>query len=51
MAQWLFKHRDNFTFTFRCQLDVTGSGYGPVAGSCGHGHESLVSIQCVEFLD
>jgi hypothetical protein len=33
----------------RCGLDTSGSGYGPVAGSCEHGNEPLRFIK--EFLD
>jgi len=29
----------------RCGLDASGSGQGPVAGSCEHGDESLGSIK------
>jgi hypothetical protein len=48
------KHRDYFTFAFtfiftftfgrdgRCGLDVSGSGYGPVADCCEHGNELRV---------
>jgi hypothetical protein len=25
----------------RCELDASGSGEGPVTGSCEHGNESL----------
>jgi hypothetical protein len=35
----------------RCGLDVSGSGMGPVAGSCEHGNETLTSIKGGEFLD
>jgi hypothetical protein len=35
----------------RCGLDVAGSGYGPVAGSCEHGNEFSGSIKDGEFLD
>jgi len=28
----------------------TGSGWGPVAGSCEHGNETWGSIKSVEFL-
>jgi hypothetical protein len=31
-------------------MDSTGSGYGPVAGSCGHGNEPSCSIKGGEFL-
>jgi hypothetical protein len=34
-----------------CGLSSSGSGYGPVAGSCEHGNEPLVSIKGGEFLD
>jgi hypothetical protein len=30
----------------RCGLHSSGSGYGPVAGSCEHGNESSGSIMC-----
>jgi hypothetical protein len=33
------------------QLDASGSGQGPVAGSCEHGNESWSSIKGGEFLD
>jgi hypothetical protein len=32
-------------------LDSSGSGYGPVAGSCEHGNEPSGSIKVGEFLD
>jgi hypothetical protein len=32
-------------------LDSSGSGKGPVAGSCEHGNESSGPINCREFLD
>jgi hypothetical protein len=28
-----------------CKLDFAGSGYGPLVGSCEHGHEPLGSIK------
>jgi hypothetical protein len=34
-----------------CGLDSTGSGYGPLAGSCGHDNETSGSIKGEEFLD
>jgi len=34
-----------------CGLDASGSGQGPVAGSCEHGHEPSVSVKGGEFLD
>jgi hypothetical protein len=34
----------------RCGLDSSGSGQGPVAGSCEHGNEPLGSIKGEEFL-
>jgi hypothetical protein len=34
-----------------CELDATGSGQGPVVGSCACGNEPLGSIQGKEFLD
>jgi hypothetical protein len=33
-----------------CGLDSVVSRYGPVAGSCEHGNESLSSIKGEEFL-
>jgi hypothetical protein len=33
-----------------CGLDSSGSGYGPVVGSCEHGNEPLGSIKGGEFL-
>jgi hypothetical protein len=35
----------------RCGLDSSGSGQGPVAGSCEHGNEPSGSIKVGEFLD
>jgi hypothetical protein len=35
----------------RCELDSSGSGYGPVAGSCKRGNETLDSIKGGEFLE
>jgi hypothetical protein len=35
----------------RCGLDASGSGLGPVVGSCGHSNETLGSIKGREFLD
>jgi hypothetical protein len=40
---------DNITVDFRetvrkCGIDASGSGWGPVAGSCEHGNEPLDSI-------
>jgi hypothetical protein len=35
----------------RSGLDASGSGYGPVAGSCEHGNEHSVSIKGEESLD
>jgi hypothetical protein len=32
-------------------LDVSGSGYGSVLGSCEHGNEPSSSIKCGEFHD
>jgi hypothetical protein len=32
-------------------LDGSGSGYGPVEGSCEHGIEPSGSIKCWEFLE
>jgi hypothetical protein len=46
MAWCLVKHRDNFTFTFTftlklgCGPDSTGSGEGPVTGTCENCKES-----------
>lgn len=34
-----------------CILDLSGSGKGPVAGSCKHGNELLDSIKLWLFLD
>jgi len=34
-----------------CGLDSSGSGQGPVAGSCEHGNEPSDSIKGWEFLD
>jgi hypothetical protein len=35
----------------RCGLDASGSGQGPVAGSCEHSNEQFGSIKVGEFLD
>jgi len=35
----------------RCGLDSSGSGYGPVAGSCEHDNQPSGSIKGREFLD
>jgi hypothetical protein len=35
----------------RCELDASGSEYGPVAGSCEHGNEPSSSLKGGEFLD
>jgi hypothetical protein len=35
----------------RCGLDSSGSGQGPVVGSCENGHESSGSIKGRKFLD
>jgi hypothetical protein len=35
----------------RCGLDTSGSGQGPVVGSCEHINEHLCSIKGGEFLD
>jgi hypothetical protein len=34
-----------------CGLDSSGSGWGPMAGSCEHGNERSGSIKGGEFLD
>jgi len=34
-----------------CGLNLSGSGYGPVAGSCEHGNEPSGSINCGKFLE
>jgi hypothetical protein len=34
-----------------CVLDLSGSGKGPVMGSCIHGNESSSSIKGGEFLN
>jgi hypothetical protein len=34
-----------------CGLDRSGSGYGPVEGSCEHGNEPSGSIKCWEVLE
>jgi hypothetical protein len=31
--------------------DVPGSGWGPVAGSCGRDKESASSVKAMEFLE
>jgi hypothetical protein len=35
----------------RCEMDASGSGYGPVAGSCEHGNEPSGSMKGREFFD
>jgi hypothetical protein len=35
----------------KCGFNSSGSGKGPVAGSCKHGNEPSDSIKCREFLD
>jgi hypothetical protein len=35
----------------RCGLDSSGSGYGPVAGSCEHSNELTGSIKDGKFRD
>jgi len=35
----------------RCGLDASGSGYGPMAGSCVHGTKPWGSMKGGEFLD
>jgi hypothetical protein len=35
----------------RCGLDSSGSGKGPVEGSCEHSNEPLGSIKYGEFTD
>jgi hypothetical protein len=32
-------------------LDLSGSGQGPVAGSCEHGNEPSGSIKCLEIIE
>jgi hypothetical protein len=34
----------------RCGLASNGSGHGPVAGSCEHGHECVGFIEAMNFL-
>jgi hypothetical protein len=34
-----------------CGLDSSGSGLGPLAGSCEHSNETLGSIEVGKFLD
>jgi hypothetical protein len=34
----------------RCELDLTGSGYGTLAGSCDHGNGSSLSLRAGNFL-
>jgi len=34
-----------------CGLDVSGSGYGPVVGSCDHSNGLLDSMKGHEFID
>jgi hypothetical protein len=35
----------------RCGLDASGSGEGPVTGSCEHSNEPSGSVKCGEFSD
>jgi len=34
-----------------CELDLSGSGWRPVAGPCEHGNEPSSSIKGRKFLD
>jgi hypothetical protein len=34
----------------RCELGSSGSGKGPLAGSCKHGNEPKGSVKCKDFL-
>jgi hypothetical protein len=34
-----------------CELDLSGLGYGPVAGSSDHGNEPSGCIKCREFIN
>jgi hypothetical protein len=34
-----------------CGLDISGSEYGLLAGSCEHGNEHSLSIECWGFLE
>jgi hypothetical protein len=52
------RHRweDNIKVVLRetveeCGLESSGSGQGPVAGSCEHSNEPLGSIKCGECLE
>jgi hypothetical protein len=49
------KWKDNIKMDLKwglgCELDSSGSGYGPVLGSCEHGNESSGSIKCGQFHD
>jgi hypothetical protein len=56
----MYRHRcrckDNIIMDVRnrvgsCELDTSGSGQGPVAGSCELGNEHLHFIKGGEFLD
>jgi hypothetical protein len=40
-----------FASVQNCSVDSSGSGQGPVAGSCEHGNEHFASIKGREFLD
>jgi hypothetical protein len=44
--KWIEENR-----VWRCGLTSSGSGWGPVAGSCEHGNEPSGSIKGREFLD
>jgi hypothetical protein len=37
------------SIVLECRVNVCGSGYEQVAGSCVHGNEPSVSVKCVKF--
>jgi hypothetical protein len=46
ILEWILENRKG-----KCELVSSGSGWGPVEGSCEHGNEPSSSIRGGEFLD
>jgi hypothetical protein len=55
MSWYLVKHMNNLWIlgksVGKCGLDSSGSGYGPMAGSCERGNKFSCSIKGGKFLD
>jgi hypothetical protein len=49
--RWECNIRTVLTKVGRCGLDSSGSGQGPVVGSCGQSNKPLGSIKCGELCD